>query len=680
MKKVFQNPSVESRQELDEINDLDQMLEDKEVSKRRNLIAAAGGLVGVGLASTYASPALALSTNDVITINNINDLKQADTAVGAVIVLGKDNPGDGGGDLFIWDSASSEATNNVTVVDSTFTSSGGRWLRSPLGSAINVKWFGATGDGQTDDTAAVKAAIEFIASRNNGYADFVDRVKPSLYFPSGIYRLTESGVFSHVPQGLHHLNGFRVHGDGWRASVLKLDVSSTSWFYDNDPSGTLSNTSQHYIWMQFENLMFRGTDSFLANGFRTTSIGHEQGFSFLQCFFTELNRVIETNGSSNASENKFIECWITKVEDAVWVLNNQQSVVNEFHCVDVQDIRGDFIRVDQNGGGSFRMYGGTLVFTEHTDPSRITWLVNAQANSGTLAGGNNDFLFVGTKHEMLGTRTGIVSHPPVSNTSLRVLFQGANFYAATGNERPGVQIALGDRVAFDNCTISEKFTYFIESGTDAFIYGNNGALHFDNCDIDERLPELIHFNDEAGSARARGCRYAGIGGLNTRLSDHLGQPVPNEYLVGVAMDFDLLPNGEGYGECSNAQKVLYFGKGVKSPYSGNHSHFAVLPPGAIMTGLYVKKVALGGSVAPYQMEAWHLGDTPAGDVLLGSSTAALNRDEHIIDLPSAGNRLMRKIGSANVNGLLPTTRSRTIEIRADNGNESHGFEAWVFYI
>ena len=680
MKKIFQNSPVEPRQELEDINDLDQIQEDKKASKRRSLIATAGGLVGVGLASAYASPALALSTNDVITINNINDLKQADTAVGAVIVLGKDNPGDGGGDLFIWDSASTEATNNVTVVNSTFTSSGGRWLRSPLGSAINVKWFGATGDGQTDDTAAVKAAIEFIAQRNNNYADFIERVKPSLYFPTGTYRLTESGVFSHVPQGLHYLNGFRVHGDGWRASVLVLDVSSSSWFYDNDSGDTLSGSYQRYIMMQFENLMFRSTDSFLANGFRTTSIGHEQGFRFLHCHFTQLNRVIETTGATNAAENKFIDCWISQIEDAVWVFNNQQSVANEFHCVDLTDIRGDLIRVDQGGGGSFRMYGGTLVFTEHTDPNRTTWLVNAQANPTTLAGANNDFLFVGTKHEMLGTRTGVVSHPPMSNTHLRVLFQGANFYTVTGGTRIGVHIALNDRVAFDNCTISAAFTYYIESGTNAFIYGNNGALHFDNCDVHERLPEFIHFAGYAGSARARGCRHASSGGLDTILTNHLGQPVPTEYLIGVAMDFDLLPNGNGYGECSNPQKVLYFGKGVSSPYNGSYSRFAVLPPGAIMTGLYVKKRAQGGSVAPYQMEAWHLGDTPAEDALLGSSTAALNRDEHIIDLPGAGSRLMRKIGSAKVGSLSPTTRSRTIEVRADNGNESHGFEAWVFYI
>lgn len=45
---------------------------------------------------------------------------------------------------------------------------------------VNVKWFGAIGDGESDDTAAIQDAIRFAKT-----------TKSKTYFPSGNYRLTE---------------------------------------------------------------------------------------------------------------------------------------------------------------------------------------------------------------------------------------------------------------------------------------------------------------------------------------------------------------------------------------------------------------------------------------------------------------------------------------------------------
>lgn len=77
--------------------------------------------------------------------------------------------------------------------------------------AINVKTdFGAVGDGVTDDTAALQAAITATAASWNGPV-----IKPALYLPAGIYKITASLVF---PTYAPHM-----YGDGRYVSLIKFD-------------------------------------------------------------------------------------------------------------------------------------------------------------------------------------------------------------------------------------------------------------------------------------------------------------------------------------------------------------------------------------------------------------------------------------------------------------------------
>jgi hypothetical protein len=68
---------------------------------------------------------------------------------------------DGGGGVFFYDGSDATSTNLGTVFKP--AASAGRWLRQYSG-ALNVKWFGAVGDGVTDDTQSFTNAIQIAST------------------------------------------------------------------------------------------------------------------------------------------------------------------------------------------------------------------------------------------------------------------------------------------------------------------------------------------------------------------------------------------------------------------------------------------------------------------------------------------------------------------------------------
>lgn len=96
-------------------------------------------------------------------IANIASLRT--TPVGAsnsVIVLSHTSLGDGGGGIFYWDSASTTADNNGTVIQVTGIVTG-RWKRLFTGD-IDIRWFGAI-PGASNSYVAIQAAIDFASSQ-----------------------------------------------------------------------------------------------------------------------------------------------------------------------------------------------------------------------------------------------------------------------------------------------------------------------------------------------------------------------------------------------------------------------------------------------------------------------------------------------------------------------------------
>jgi hypothetical protein len=112
-----------------------------------------------------------------ITADTVADLANVQHKTGSIQLLGFHTTGDGGGGVFYWDASKNKSEHNGgTIIDPSIAGlvanweytqnlyfspaviGQGCWVREYSG-AVNVKWFGAKGDGVSDDTAALKASF-----------------------------------------------------------------------------------------------------------------------------------------------------------------------------------------------------------------------------------------------------------------------------------------------------------------------------------------------------------------------------------------------------------------------------------------------------------------------------------------------------------------------------------------
>ena len=135
----------------------------------------------------------------VLTFNTIADLrlKIGSEKEPTAQTSGYYAAGDGGGNSFYWDGTSGATDNGGTIIKPTFVSGAGRWLAIDA-YTINVRQFGAKGDGSTDNTTAIQAAIT---------------ASNTVYFPNGTYLF--SGITINT-------NNVTLYGAGESRSVLLM--------------------------------------------------------------------------------------------------------------------------------------------------------------------------------------------------------------------------------------------------------------------------------------------------------------------------------------------------------------------------------------------------------------------------------------------------------------------------
>jgi hypothetical protein len=96
-------------------------------------------------------------------------------------------------------------------------------------SMLDVRGFGAVGDGTADDTSAVQAAFGALSADSPG----LNAVTGSIYFPRGVYRITQTLTYTgHVGNGLVLMGDTGLPRGGHDGSVLKWEGATGGTMMD----------------------------------------------------------------------------------------------------------------------------------------------------------------------------------------------------------------------------------------------------------------------------------------------------------------------------------------------------------------------------------------------------------------------------------------------------------------
>ena len=195
------------------------------VFDQQTLTATAGQtLFTLGYSYVTGTNAMAVYKNGsrLITGTDFTETSSTSVTLTMAAIAGDEYTFIGGQDV-----SSSFSGTNVSFIQSG-TGAVQRNVQNKLRDTVSVKDFGAVGDGSTDDTAAIQAAVDYVQSV--GATDPYDPTFSGdnnigrLNFPAGVYKITSP---------INITKPCVIFGDGIRRTIIRFSTSNTALFAFN---------------------------------------------------------------------------------------------------------------------------------------------------------------------------------------------------------------------------------------------------------------------------------------------------------------------------------------------------------------------------------------------------------------------------------------------------------------
>ncbi|WP_299675350.1 hypothetical protein [uncultured Dokdonia sp.] len=443
----------------------------------------------------------------VFDLNTIHDV--CGTDVTTAIVLGYYTKGDGGGGIFVYN----PSLDNPDVDgegDGGLVFDG--WKRSVIDRGVNVKWFGARGDGfgsvgdvvngvtlteaiiVSENTVAFQRVVDVVgsgrvASLNDPSNDIpgsdsnvIEDASPlevtyGVFIPSGDYSLGEQALFRE-DFGIGGVKGFTYYSDG-NATLTFTNTGNTYGFFNNTNG----------LFFTFRNITFRGVDA-STNLMLSASAGVAQDYYFDRCTFRgQFNRIFTIRGAENGantnSEWGFNKCTFTSHNALILDIKDSDQFLNYWFDQTKFWMTGNARVLKADDGGHFKFVNCDWSGFE---PYEDTYLFELNGNGG---GGISDFRITNGRFEMKSAHAKVLKSEWINgNIEINADFGSQafqDFFKDNPNEINHFDIRMretsGLNVSFKNSVLMGTHTYRYSQGS----FRGTARAKYENCFFPQRL-------------------------------------------------------------------------------------------------------------------------------------------------------------------------------------------------
>lgn len=338
---------------------------------------------------------------------------------GVVQTLGCVAEGDGGGGVWYWSPSSTATDNTGTIVLPTGWVGAGRWIRS-VTTFINLKWFGAVGDGVTNDRNAIQSALTYATANN-----------VRLYIPAGTYYVPNTSANN---PALSFSGNLSIVGDGMDRSILYYDDNTASTrrdFFTSTSAGNIdfSDVAFQSTWGQGGDYSQRSQLTSISTG-DTSAAGINKviitrcKFSYSRYMSLILNGFYESIVSNCVFQNG--------VADGCRITNSASVTVTSNYFNNIND---DSIAVHTN--------------TQSPSPSKTTVVVS------------NNKIVDGQGIACLGAKDITITGNSLTRVQSRGIFVGGENLAATEGKTSTVALTITGNTITD---VFKGSIFFVGSG------------------------------------------------------------------------------------------------------------------------------------------------------------------------------------------------------------------------